>query len=181
MIDYGTRPEPAAIRFERRLPGPIERVWSYLVDPEKRGRWLAAGPIEPRAGGRLELHFHNAKLAPPGEPVPEQYRGHAGEITSQQRILRYEPPHVLAFTWSEPADGSSPSEVTFELSAEGDEVRLALTHRRLARGELLDIGPGWHLHLGVLEARLRGEEPKAFWSVLARLEPEYRRRFSEEA
>ncbi|HPF91720.1 MAG TPA: hypothetical protein PLL57_13755 [Flavobacteriales bacterium] len=29
---------PNTIRFTRVLPGPIERVWSYLVDPEKRSK-----------------------------------------------------------------------------------------------------------------------------------------------
>ena len=27
-------------RFERLFPGPIERVWEYLVDGEKRGKWV---------------------------------------------------------------------------------------------------------------------------------------------
>ena len=46
--DYGTITEAGAIRFERLLPGPIERVWAYLTDPpsagpgSRRGRWSCA-------------------------------------------------------------------------------------------------------------------------------------------
>ena len=29
------------VRFERLLPGPIERVWDHLTDPELRRTWLA--------------------------------------------------------------------------------------------------------------------------------------------
>jgi len=39
----------ALIRVIRgQLPGPIERVWEYLTDPDKRARWFAGGPMEPR-------------------------------------------------------------------------------------------------------------------------------------
>ena len=40
---YAKRVSKDAVRFERLLPGPIERVWSYLTDSEKRGKWLASG------------------------------------------------------------------------------------------------------------------------------------------
>src|SRR5690606_7556689 len=39
------------VRFERVLPGPIERVWACLTEPEKRRTWLAGGTMELREGG----------------------------------------------------------------------------------------------------------------------------------
>ena len=42
------------VRFERLLPGPIERVWAYLTESEKRRKWLACrryGFARRRAGG----------------------------------------------------------------------------------------------------------------------------------
>ena len=63
MSEYGIVTEAGAVRFERLLPGPIERVWAYLTEPEKRGTWLAAGPMELRVGGRVELNFHHASQA----------------------------------------------------------------------------------------------------------------------
>ena len=40
-------------------------------------------------------------------------------------VTRCDPPRVLSYTWGEH------SEVTFELSPQGDDVLLVLTHRRL--------------------------------------------------
>ena len=52
---FGKFTQPGEVRIVRTLPGPIERVWDYLVDPEKRARWFAGGPMEPRQGGKVEL------------------------------------------------------------------------------------------------------------------------------
>ncbi len=52
MNDYGELIAPDTVRFKRLLPGTIDRVWSYLVDSEKRGKWLAGGDTEERVGGR---------------------------------------------------------------------------------------------------------------------------------
>jgi uncharacterized protein YndB with AHSA1/START domain len=73
MSEYGTLIDSASVRFERVLPGPIERVWSYLVDPELRGTWFASGPLEPRVGGSLKLTFQHSRLAPPGETAPAKH------------------------------------------------------------------------------------------------------------
>jgi hypothetical protein len=34
------------VRFERLLPGPIERVWDYLTKPELQKTWLAESAAE---------------------------------------------------------------------------------------------------------------------------------------
>src|SRR5262249_28881174 len=60
MSEYGSVIEPGTVRFERLLPGPIEKVWAHLIDAEIRGTWLATGPMEPREGGKVELHFCHA-------------------------------------------------------------------------------------------------------------------------
>jgi uncharacterized protein YndB with AHSA1/START domain len=78
MNEYGVVIEPRTVRFERVLPGPIERVWSYLTDSEKRGKWLASGPMELRVGGRVDLKFHNAKLSAKAEPTPERFKKFEG-------------------------------------------------------------------------------------------------------
>ncbi|HSJ02430.1 MAG TPA: SRPBCC domain-containing protein, partial [Verrucomicrobium sp.] len=71
---YGLVTEPGTLRIERLLPGPIERVWAYLVEPEKRRRWFADGRLEQKAGGHMELKFRHHELSRPGEEVPEEYR-----------------------------------------------------------------------------------------------------------
>ena len=42
---YGVLTEPATLKLERLLPGPIERVWAYLVDSGLRRQWLASGEM----------------------------------------------------------------------------------------------------------------------------------------
>ncbi len=165
---FGTNPEPSTVRFERTLPGPIERVWSYLTDPDKRRLWLAAGPMDLRSGGRMELHFHNRTLC--DEAVPVQFQKYAGEITSRHTVLRCEPPHALAFTWDEDGDAS---EVLMELATEGDDVRLVVTHSRLSPNARNLVSGGWHSHLDLLESRLRGEANAPFWSTLAQVSAVY--------
>ena len=53
----GIATAPRTVRIERLLPGPVERVWAYLTDSEKRGKWLAKGPMADHAGGPVELTF----------------------------------------------------------------------------------------------------------------------------
>jgi uncharacterized protein YndB with AHSA1/START domain len=172
MNDYGTITEAGAIRFERLLPGPIEHVWAYLTEADKRGKWLASGAVEPRVGGRVELHFKHADLSPQKEPVPEKYRQYANGGGFTAEVTRYEPPRRLSHTWT---DGS---EVTFELTPRGQEVLLVLTHRRLTPTEMLSVAGGWHTHLGILVDNLNGRVPQPFWSTHARLEAEYGRRIA---
>jgi uncharacterized protein YndB with AHSA1/START domain len=172
MNDYGTLLESGAIRFERLLPGPIEHVWSYLTEADKRGRWLAQGAVEPRVGGRVDLQFRHADLSPQKEPVPDKYKKYENGVGFSAEVTRWEPPRLLSHTW---ADGS---EVTSELTPRGEEVLLVLTHRRLTPTEICSVGGGWHTHLGILVDHLGGRTPRPFWSTHARLEAEYERRIA---
>jgi hypothetical protein len=60
------------------------------------------------------------------------------------------------------------------LEPKGGEVLLTLIHRRTRdRDMLLNVTAGWHAHLDVLTARLRGDEPAPFWDGWKRLRAEY--------
>jgi uncharacterized protein YndB with AHSA1/START domain len=174
MHEYVNRIAHDALRLERLLPGPIERAWSFLTESEKRGRWLATGEWELRPGGRVELNFAHDRLS--AEATPARYRDMPMSFTG--KVLRCEPPRLIEFTWIE-SDGVV-SEVTFELSPRGDQVALAITHRKIpSRAELLDIAGGWDVHTGILEDVLAGRTARGFWSTHARLVEEYARRFPE--
>ena len=171
--DYGEKIAEESIRFERLLPGPIERAWAFLTEPEKRGQWLAPGNMEPRPGASFALHFHNSELTPDRTPPSERFRQYDGSFTTHHQVLRCEPPHVLAWTWG--GGNEAPSEVTFELSEAGDQVRLVVTHRRLADDDtMVNVASGWHTHLAVLEGVLQDRVPTPFWPTFERLEEEYR-------
>jgi uncharacterized protein YndB with AHSA1/START domain len=179
MSEFGVLTEARTIRFQRVLPGPIERVWAFLTESEQRGRWLASGPMELRVGGRVELNFRHAELCACPEAAPAKYRKFEQGVTNRGHITRCDPPHLLSFTWDE--ESGVDSEVTFELSPRDDEVLLVLTHRRLGdRAMRLGVATGWHTHLGVLADDLTGRERRPFWSRFAALESEYQSRLAVE-
>jgi len=174
MSEYGVVTEPGTVRIERLLPGPIERVWAFLTESEKRKKWLAAGAMDLRVGGKVELIFQHANLSSE-KTYPEKYKSMESGIRMEGEITRCDPPHVLAFTWFDGPGGKS--DVTFELTPRGKDVLLAVTHRKLSdRSAMLNVSAGWHVHLGILEDNLRGAEPRPFWTTHARLEAEYQRR-----
>lgn len=182
MSDHGILTSPDTIRFERLLPGPIERVWAHLVDSGKRALWLAGGPMPLAPGGDVELAFRNAELSRGDDPAPEKYRDYAnsGEVFGQ--VTACEPPRLLAFTWSDmPGEPEAEdSEVRFELETQGEQVRLTLTHTRLLSNELLSVAGGWHAHLGILDDTLSGRDARPFWRTHTRLEAEYAERLGIE-
>lgn len=174
MSDYGTLTAPDTIRIERLLPGPIERVWSYLTDSDKRATWLAAGDMDLHVGGSVEHVFRNSELTGHSDAPPPKFAKHAGESTLSGRITACEPPRLLSYTWGGDAN---PSEVRFELTPRADKVALVVTHRRLAsRDALLSVAAGWHAHLTVLADRLEDRAPESFWPMIGRLDQEYDRR-----
>lgn len=159
---------PNEVRLVRCLPGPIERVWDYLLDPEKRAQWFAGGPIEPRAGGKVALVVRHQNLSP-GETAPGGYECHHDVgFVMEWRVTRYEPPGLLAFTFHHTQDDS---ETIFELTPEGDCVQLVLTHR--CRGDqlphLVNFAAGWHSHLIILLFLLENTERPLFWADHNRL------------
>jgi uncharacterized protein YndB with AHSA1/START domain len=101
----------SAVRFERLLPGPIERVWEFLIDTKRLPGWYGNGAIEPRVGGAVSFMDGHIK----------------GTIT------HWNPPRKLSYTWNVfgPGDTDSPypeSYLTLELEARGEDVLLTLTH-----------------------------------------------------
>ena len=115
---------------------PIERAFAVFTeqfgDFKPREHNLLAVPIaetvfEPRAGG----HIYD--------------RGVDGSVCRWARILVYEPPRRVIFTWDIgptwqlETDQSKTSEVEVGFTAESDErTRVDLAHRHLDRH-----GPGW--------------------------------------
>ncbi|NCF24586.1 MAG: ATPase [Gammaproteobacteria bacterium] len=177
MSHYGERIDNSTVRFERLLPGPIDRVWEYLTDGDKRATWLAGGNTELRIGGKVELHFHNASLsAQPDIDPPDKYKDLPETMSFGGTVTRCEPKTLLAHTWEFEDEYS---EVCYELEEVGKQVRLVLTHRRLSsHDEIISASGGWHTHLDILEDVLSGREPSAFWKSHTPIEAEYERRFS---
>lgn len=180
MNDYGERLDETTVRFERLLPGPIERVWEYITDSEKRATWLAGGSTELAVDGIIELHFHNTSLSPlPDDPPPQKYCGLPEKMSYSGRVTVCEPPNRIAHTW---VSDDEYSEVDYQLQKRGDQVLLVITHRRLNDDEmLLGVCGGWHAHLDILFAVLAGRTPPPFWKTHTALEKEYARKLGFES
>jgi len=168
---FGNYQAPDTVHLERILPGPIERVWAYLTEPEKRAQWMADGSIELRVGGAVELVFFCSKLC--GETTPERFRKFDGSSLNGA-VTRFEPPHALGFSWG---GGAEASQVEMVLSERPNGVLLTVTHTRLpGRDVLINVSTGWHTHLGVLLDLLRGGPLRPFWPRFIAAEQEYEKR-----
>jgi uncharacterized protein YndB with AHSA1/START domain len=165
---YGVLTEPATLKIQRLLPGPVERIWGYLTESDLRRQWLAAGSMEMKVGAPFEFVWRNDELTdPPGERPP----GFSVEHRMKSRITELDPPHKLGFAWDNSGD------VTVELTPQGDDVLLTLIHRRLPnRRTMLGVSAGWHAHLDLLVIRARGRQAPPFWDSVVRLREDYDRR-----
>lgn len=159
------------LRMQRTLAAQIDTVWNFLVDPERRMRWLAGGS-RPAEGARFELRFDNDALT--GETTPPRFRQFAGVHCMASRVIAMQAPKLLVMSWQEGSPNES--EVRFELEPRGDHTQLTLTHSRLARREgMLNVAGGWHAHLDVLEDVLAERAPRPFWTNFGEKEAAYDR------
>lgn len=182
MNDYGVLTAPDTLRLERLLPGPIERVWQYLTESDKRAKWLAAGNVEQCVGGKVDHTFRNSELSPEHDIPPPKYSQCAGDVPMVGKVTAWEPQRLLSYIWNE--GSGAESEVSFELAEQlhGDQkgqVKLTVTHRRLINpDERLSVAGGWHTHLNILRDILEGKTPQGFWRVHTQLEKEYTERLA---
>ena len=161
----GTLTDAQTLRMQRRLPGPIERVWSYLSDGDLRRQWLASGTMSLQPGASFELVWRNDELSSSAAERPD---GFTAESRATCQFVEVEPPRRMRYIW--PGVG----EVSIELEAVDDEVMLTLTHRHLMGERLvLNVCAGWHAHLELLVAHLEGKKPPPLWSTWKRLRKDY--------
>jgi uncharacterized protein YndB with AHSA1/START domain len=167
-MNAATLIEPGTVKMERLLPGPVERVWAYLTESDKRAKWLAGGEFDLRLGGAIRLEFDNSSL-PNSKDMPAKYK-EKGKGKFEGKITRFEPMRLLAHTWNMGGD----TEVTYELTPRGKDVLLTVVHRRLAPRDLVvGVMGGWDVHTGILADILNGVEPRPFWKTHDELQSGY--------
>jgi len=114
-------PRERILRAEMILPAPVDQVWRLWTTETGLTTFFApAARIEPRVDGLFEIQFDPS--APPGK------RGAEG-----LRILAFEPPKRLAFTWNSPPDQpytrAQRTVVSVDLADAGEgRTRLTFTH-----------------------------------------------------
>ncbi|MEW9552661.1 SRPBCC domain-containing protein [Nonomuraea sp. NPDC050783] len=115
-----------ALRFERVLAYPVERVWRAVSVPAELERWMpAAVDWTPAAGETFESY---------GETL---------EVTEADA------PHRLAWTYA----GQPHS---FDLAAQEGGCRLVFTHVIDDRALAAQTATGWHTYLSRLDRHLAG-------------------------
>jgi len=117
-----------ALRLERHLAHPVERVWRAISEPAEVRRWMpAAADWTLALGAEFELG------------------GQQGQITE------LDPPSVLAWTFG--AD-----QFRFALQAKGDGCALVFTHIFNAAAPAAQTAAGWECYLDRLDAQLDGQD-----------------------
>jgi uncharacterized protein YndB with AHSA1/START domain len=152
-----------AIRLERVFDAPVHTVWRYLTEAELRQQWFMGG-TDARAGGEFELLNDHDHLSDDNVPYPESYAPYKGRTWSE-KVVRFEPPRVLATTFQ----GGKNGIVTYELFPDGERTRLVLTHSGIESPTgFQDFGGGWTSHLAVLQEKLAGRSVRNFWELHAK-------------
>lgn len=115
-----------ALRFERMLAYPVERVWRAISEPRELERWFpAAADWTPATGETFEAY------------------GATGEVTE------VDPPHRLAWTFGG-------ERYSFELAAQKGGCQLVFTHVFDDRALAAQTAAGWETYLSRLEPHLAG-------------------------
>ena len=157
------RVAPDTIRLERTLDAPVEKVWRYLTEADLRREWFMGG-TDARPDSEFELLVDHDNLSDGDIPYPEDYAAHKG-ARWQEKVLRFEPPRLLATTFQ----GGKNGNVTYELFPEGERTRLVLTHSGITSATgFQDFGGGWNSHLIVLQEKLAGRSVPDFWALHTR-------------
>ncbi|HYW23529.1 MAG TPA: SRPBCC family protein [Terriglobales bacterium] len=151
--EMGMIVDGGSVQFVRVLPAPVARIWWFLSERDGMAAWLTDGEVEPRPGGRLELVWETGEVQ-------------RGEVT------RWEPERVLEYTWDA---GGERSVVRYELTPQGGQTMLVLTHTRLETDRLAGYAAGWDAHLHMLAAACEGAS-REFQETFDRMLPLYRER-----
>lgn len=165
--------EDGTLVFERLLPGPIDRVWAFVADGDKRAKWIMAGDMH--TTGMAKMTFNHTQLS--GEVAPDRFAAMREPVSFDVEVREVSPPHRIVFTWPE---GDKPAHlvgfVTIELSEVGDKVLLRLTHRNpvFKRDTVINYLGGWHVHLSLLEDVLGDRKPRGFWTEFEAVEAKYK-------
>ena len=121
------------LRFERRLPHPVAKVWRAITDPKELSGWFP---------WQLELDLR------PGGTI--SFTHPTGAVTAPDAVItELDAPRVFAYRWND-------EDLRWELTPDGDACVLVFTHVFRERPAAAKVAAGWHLSLDALGAVLDG-------------------------
>jgi uncharacterized protein YndB with AHSA1/START domain len=151
-----------SVRHEVVVDLPAEQAFALFTDLDR---------IKPREHNMLDVPIEQTVLEPHvGGDVYD--RGVDGSLCRWGRVLAFEPPRVIAFSWdigpdwqiATDLDRTSEVEITFTPRGE-QQTHVMLVHRRLERHGMgwealrdgLEAPDGWPLYLLRYDALARGQ------------------------
>jgi len=130
---YETIDGRPAVRFERRYPHPVERVWRAVTEPAELEHWFPTSvEVDLREDGPMTFTFPEQEMEP-----------------MEGRVTELDPPRRFCFEWGE-------EELRLELEPDGDGCRLCFAHLISAPEQAARDAAGWHVCLDRLGAWLGG-------------------------
>ena len=127
------------IRFQRRIPHPIERVWAAITTPAELLGWWGDAEIDLREGGRFVLRWLNT-----------DDDGNRAEMHAT--ITALEPPRLLE------TEGDIHGVLRWELDPDGEGTMLTFSSTLDLPEEFrFQTIAGWHFHLDTLGEALDGQ------------------------
>lgn len=127
-----------ALRFERRYPHPVAKVWRALTEAGELREWF----VEILDYERSRLTFE------PGADLA--FVTSSGASAGSGRVVACEPPTLLEYTWDTET-------LRFELAEDGPAATvLVFTNIVDDRDTAAAVEPGWGTGLDRLGARLDG-------------------------
>ena len=111
-----TTTEKMLVQQEEFINAPPTQVWDLLAGADGIKQWLGPTTYEPRPGG----------------PITFDVNHDSGQYHMFGEVVTFDPPHTLAFTWTEHEAGKDPwpvaTLVTITLAAENGGTRVKLVH-----------------------------------------------------
>lgn len=149
-----------ALRMERRLAHPPQRVWEAITQPAHLAKWFPSEvSVDLRPGGEIGFHFPGVPDSGPG-PVM------TGRVTDADE------PRLFAFTWGE-------DHLRWEITPDGDGSRLSLVHTFGDRFGAASFASGWQVCLTGLGQLLAGLPVDVERDTSGTLHEAYLARFEE--
>jgi uncharacterized protein YndB with AHSA1/START domain len=124
------------LRFERRLPHPMEKVWRALTEPAHLAHWFPwQVELEPAEGAKIRFSMSGGDTA--------------DEVVTEGVVTELDPPRLFAYTW----DGSV---LRWELRPDPHGCVLTFTHTFDDKPSAASFAAGWHTCLDSLDLLLAG-------------------------
>ncbi|GAA5083070.1 uncharacterized protein YndB with AHSA1/START domain [Thermocatellispora tengchongensis] len=151
-----------AVRFERVLDHPPQKVWRALTEPGHLAAWFPV-LVEFHAVAGAALRFELKPEAKRRFDIAEDE-----DTASYGEVIAADPPRLLEYTWGNEI-------LRWELQPHGDTAcRLVFTNVFDERDTGAPAAAGWHVALDLLTAALDGREvPWSPWDRADELTAQY--------